>query len=111
MSAVHTQTQLPQDQDSAPIQVLAPEETTVVGFVLAATTNPTTLPQGAEIVEVACTGNMKFAFGTGGVNATTGTRRVIPTGSWVYKVPFGATSFDAVTVDGSSGRVTVARLT
>lgn len=113
--ATHTATELPRDADNAPIQTLAPVESTVAGFLLAATSNPTALPSGAEIVEVAVTGNCKFAFGASGVNATTGTARVLTPGVYIYRVPFTAYNvladhFDAVTVDGSTGRVTVARM-
>lgn len=110
MAGVSTKTKLPQDEDSAPIQVLAPDESTVASFSLAASTTVTALPALSEIVEVAVTGNCKFVFGTSGVSAATGTRRILCTGVYVYKVPTGATHFDAVTVDGSSGRVSVARM-
>lgn len=112
--AGNTSTKLPQDSDSAPIQVLAPVEATVVGFVLSSSTNKQSLPAGSEIVEVACTGNCKFAFGISSVDATAGTARVITTGVYTYKVPVVANVlaafFDAVTVDGSTGRITVTRM-
>lgn len=106
---------LPRDTNSVPIQVLAPVESTVVNFVLAATTNPHSLPAGSQIVEVAVTGNCQFAFGASGVSAVGSGARVLTPGVYVYKVPYSnglvlADHFDAVTVDGSSGRVTVAQL-
>lgn len=116
MAASNTDTKLRQDKDSTPIQVLAPVETSVQGFTLSGSTQTTALPTSSEIVEVAITGNCKFAFGTAAVNATSGTKRVLTAGVYVYAVPETspgtiATHFDAVTVDGSSGRVTVARMT
>src|SRR5690242_1882278 len=107
---------LPRDANSAPIQTLAPVETTVVNFILAATTNPHALPAGAQIVEVAVTGNCQFAFGTSsGVTAVGSGARVLTPGVYIYQVPYSPsgtlyTFFDAVTVDGSSGRVTVAQM-
>lgn len=115
MGAQVTNTKLKQDKDSYPIQVLAPVETTVAQIVLSGSTQTTLLPTGSEIVEIACTGNCKFAFGDVTVNATSGTKRVLVAGVYVYTVPevtpgVLATYFDAVTVDGSSGRVTVTRM-
>lgn len=110
MAGVTTKTKLPQDEDSTPIQVLAPDESSIATFALAATTNVTALPSNSEIVEVAVTGNCKFVFGASGVSAATGTRRLLCAGVYVYKVPSGATHFDAVTVDGSSGRISVTRM-
>lgn len=105
-----TRTKLPQDEDSAPIQVLSPDESAVASFALAGTTNVTALPALSEIVEIAVTGNCKFVFGTAGVSAATGTRRLLCAGVYVYRVPTGATHFDAVTVDGSSGRISLGRM-
>jgi|SRR6185312_4432977 len=106
--AGNTQTKLPQDADSTAIQVLAPGA--VAGMVLSASSNRQALPGGSEVVEVACTGNCKFAFGDSTVDASTGTKSVLVTGVYTYKVPSGASFFDAVTVDGSSGRITVTRM-
>lgn len=108
--AGNTSTKLPQDADSASIQVLAPVESSVQGVVLAATSNRQALPAGSEVVEVACTGNCKFAFGDSTVDATVGTKRVLIQGVYMYKVPQFASFFDAVTVDGSTGRITVSRM-
>jgi hypothetical protein len=107
--------ELPRDSDNATIQTMQPVEGTVVNFVLAATTNPHALPTGSEIVEVAVTGNAQFAFGTSsGVSAVGSGARVLTPGVYIYRVPVvnGTlyTYFDAVTVDGSSGRVTVTRM-
>jgi|SRR5690242_19619801 len=108
--------QLPRDANSAPIQTLAPVESTVVNFTLAATTNPHLLPPGSQIVEVAVTGNCQFAFGTSNAVTAVGSgARVLTSGVYTYRVPVTSagvlyTYFDAVTVDGSTGRVTVAQL-
>lgn len=109
-----TGTRLPQDADSAPIQALSPVEGSVAVHTLSGVSSAVALPSGAELVEVSCTGNMLFAFGNSGVSATTSSR-VLPTGCYVYKVPYSSgntlcTHFAAITVDGSSGRVSVARL-
>lgn len=105
MSATNTQSKLPQDADSVPIQTLAPIDSTAVTITLGTTQFPQNLPSGAEIVEVSATGNMRFSFGQAATNA-----RVLPAGVYVYKVPIGITTFDAVAVDGSSGRCSVTRL-
>jgi hypothetical protein len=54
-------------------------------------------------------------MGDNTINATTGTKRVLcGPGVYVYAVQrianVLATTFDAVTVDGSTGRITVTRL-
>lgn len=114
--ATHVKAVLPRDSDNAPIPTLQPVEGTVVNFVLAATTNPHALPSGAEIVEVAVTGNAQFAFGTtNGVTAAGAGARVLTPGVYIYRVPLTSNGtpygyFDAVTVDSSSGRVSVTRL-
>lgn len=110
MAGVTTKTKLPQDEDSAIIQVLAPDETNVASFSLSAASQRALLPTGAEIVEVATTGNCKFAFGNSSLDITSGTRRLLVTGVYTYKIPSGATSFDASIVDGSSGRISVTRM-
>ena len=110
MAVFNTKTKLPQDEDSVPIQVLAPDESSVASFTLAGTTNVTALPVLSQIVEVAVTGNCRFVFGTSGVSAATGTRRILLPGVYVYKVPSGATHFDAVTFGGSSGSISVVRM-
>lgn len=106
----YTKSVLPVDANARPIQVLSPDETTVATFALATTSNPTALPTGAEIVEVAVTGNCKFAFGTSGVNATVGNVRILTPGVYTYHVPKGADHFDAVTVGGSTGNISVAKM-
>lgn len=109
---VATSTSLPKDVDSVPIQVLSPVEGTVVNFLMSSSTNPQALPAGAQIVEVAVSGNALVAFGSAPNAATSG--HLLVTGVYIYRVPspsgITATKMDAVTVDGSSGRCTIVKL-
>lgn len=77
---------------------------------IAAGNNRVALPPEAEIVEVSASDTCKIVFGDSTVDATTGTRRIFPLGSAVYKVPPGATHIAVTTYNASSGTVTVARM-
>lgn len=101
---------VPRGPNAAAIQVLSPVETTVVQATIAAGNDRQTLPTGAEIVEVNCDDDCRFAFGDSGVDATAGTKRLLPPGSYIYRVPSGATHFAVTQVGSSAGFVTVARM-
>lgn len=100
----------PYGANDAPIQVLAPEESTVAEVDISAVNDRAALPANASIVEVAVTANCRFAFGNSTVDASVGTRRILTTGVYVYRVPQGATNFAAIRVATESGLVTVGRL-
>lgn len=101
---------LPKDRDSVSIQVLAPDETAVVSVTIAAGNQRVALPSNCEIVEVAASDNCLMVFGDSSVDVTTGTRRLFPAGSAVYRVPPGATHIAVTSFSASSGTVTVTRL-
>lgn len=107
----NTDTHLPVDKDSAPIQVLAPVETTVAQASIGAANDRQPLPSGAQIVEVATSDGCRFVFGDSSVDATSGTRRILPPNALVvYRVPAGATHFAVVRIAAEAGIVTVTRL-
>lgn len=111
MGASNTATSLPQDADSTPIQVLAPDETSVSSQASIGSGNSrVALPANSEIVEVCVTANCLFKFGNSSVDATVGNSRALVAGVYTYKVPPGASYFAVTQVGGSTGIATVGRL-
>lgn len=117
MAADTTETKLPQDRDSYPIQVLAPDDTTVAQASIAAGNNRIALPTGSQVVELGVQDTCRVAFGTSSVDVTVGTRRLLVSGVYVYRVPYTtaatrtlATDIAVTSVGGSSGVVTITRL-
>ena len=103
---------LPNDQSGRDIQALAPEESSIAEITIGADTR-VALPAGARVVEVAASGLCRIAFGNSAVLAAAG--RIFPSGVAVYKVPedatgTAATHIAAISVAGSTGTVTIARL-
>jgi hypothetical protein len=91
VGASNRQAQLPQDIDSAPVQVLTPVETTVAKATIGASNVATALPGASELVEVANSDNIFFSFGTSAIDASAGNHRLLVPGVYVYAVPY--TSF------------------
>lgn len=103
---------MPQDKSGYTIQTLAPQEDTVVEIVIGADTR-VALPAGSRVVEVAASGLCRIAFGDSSVLSATG--RIFPSGAAVYKIPetaagVAATHIAAISVGGSTGFVTIARM-
>lgn len=101
---------VPRGPNGGAIQVLAPVESTVATATIQAGNNRAELPSGAQIVEVACSDDCRFEFGSSAVDVTAGTKRILLRGMYVYRVPTGATDFAVTAFGGSSGTVTVTRL-
>lgn len=102
--------ELPRDPSAAPIPVLAPEDTTVATATIQTGNNSAALPAGSIIVEVCATDYCRMAFGISTIDVTTGTRRIIPPGVSVYKIPANATHFAITQFGTTSGTVTVTKL-
>jgi hypothetical protein len=102
--------ELPRDPGAAPIPVLAPDDTTVATATIAAGNASAALPTNSVIVEVCASDYCRMAFGISTIDATSGTRRIIPPGVSVYKVPASATHFAITQFGTSSGTVTVTKL-
>lgn len=105
---------LPNDRHGEPIQTLSPEDTSVVQVSLSASNARVALPAGSQVVEIGAQDTCRAAFGDLNVDATSGTRRLLTAGVFVYKVPVingvTATHIAFVNVSGSSGIVTVTKL-
>ena len=115
MGAENTKTKLPQDSDSQAIQVLAADDSTVAELSIGAANTRTTLPSGAEIIEVTVTGACRFATGTSSVDATG--KKALNPGTYIYRVkgplqpPDPApTHFAVIQIGAATGICTVVRL-
>lgn len=100
----------PRGANGEAIQVLSPEESTVAEVAIGSGNASAALPANAAVVEVAVTATCRFAFGDSNVDASSGTRRLLLTGVYVYRVPTDATHFAVIQDDAETGKVTVARL-
>ena len=108
-----TTTMLPTDLNSAPIQVLAIDESAVVELPIQAGNNRVALaytPANSQIVEVTATSDCRIAFGDSTVDVTAGTRRIMMAGTAVYKLLPGTTHVAVTALGGGSGYVTVSRM-
>ena len=101
---------LHKDANAAPIQVLIPDDASVVQITIGAGNQSTSLPSGAVIVEICATDDCRVAFGTSGVDATSGVKRAFTKGAAVYKLPDTATHVACTQIGTSSGFLTITRL-
>lgn len=101
---------LPRDKHSRPIQVLTPDDESVVEVAIAPGNQRVALPTQALVVEVASNADCRIAFGDSAVDVTVGTRRVFPSGTAVYSLTRDMTHVAVTSIGGSSGIVTVTRL-
>lgn len=97
------------------MQVLAPDDTSVVEAAIAAGNNRVALPAGSYVVELGVQDSCRVAFGTSSVDVTSGTRRLLTPGVFVYRVPHTApnvlaTDIAVTQIAGSSGVVTITKL-
>ena len=96
MAARNTKTKLPGDEDSTPIQVLAPD--LAVYVTVGAVSARTALPTAAEIVMLACENPCWITFGDNAVTSTASTSPafLFPGGVMLVRVPDGATHLAAI---------------
>ena len=102
--------ELPQDINRQAIQALSPEDGTVVQATIGAGNSRVAVPNESGLVEVAVTAECRMAFGDSAVDASTGTRRALVAGVYVYRVPAGATHVAFTQIGSSTGVATVARM-
>lgn len=96
MAQVNTRTKLPGDEDSAPIQVLAPAEAVYIS--VGAVSARAALPSNTEIVMLACEMPCWVTFGGASVTSASVTTPgfLFPGGVMMLKVPALATHVAAV---------------
>jgi hypothetical protein len=94
---------MPQDQDSAVIQVLAPVEQTVVRIAITGASARAALPPNTEICEICATDFCAVAFGDAAVVAGASTSRVLVPGVFTYEVPTGATHLAVIQLGTPTG--------
>ena len=109
MPAENTATKLPQDKDSATIQVLEPAA--AVYLTTGGASSRVALPSGAEIVLIGASEACWLTFGDSGVVAAASTTPAIlmPGGMIVLQVPAGATHIAGIQVS-TGGPVSISRL-
>ena len=102
MAASNTRTKLPGDEDSTPIQVLAPGAAAYLS--VGAASSRVALPANAEIVQLGCDGVCWITFGDSSVTAqaTTSPAFLFPGGCLALRVPSGATHVAAIQTTASS---------
>ena len=101
---------MPTGKDGGSIQVLAPVEGTVQTGTITGTSARAQIPPDAGVVEISVSADCRCQFGFSSVVAS-GTSRIMPKGSFVYKVPDEATHVAFVQLTGSDlGSFTVAKL-
>lgn len=103
----HVDAILPRDNDSYPIQCLAPS--TITNGPISSSSAVLVLPSGASIVEVGVSSDCWLLWGTSGSTVTTSTGMFMPKGSAIYRVPDGVTHIAAIQ-DTVSGRLSITKL-
>jgi hypothetical protein len=88
------------DRNGRAVPALAPAGTPTKS-TLSGTSQALALPTGYTFVEVACTGNFHFAFGSSAVTVTT-SGSLFPAGVGQYKVPDSATHLAVIEADAGS---------
>lgn len=100
--------QLPRDLDNCPIQALAPG--TPTNAALSGSSTDTTLPAGAEIIEVGVDQDAWILFSNGGTTVSSSNGQFLPAGVAVYRVPVNADTITHIQND-TSGRISITPLT
>lgn len=103
----HVDVILPRDNDSYPVQCLAPS--TVTNGPVTGSSAVLIMPTGASIVEVGVSTDCWVVWGTSGSTSTTSTGMFMPKGSGVFRVPDGVTHIAAIQ-DTASGRISITKL-
>ena len=108
MAEKYVSAQLPRDLDNYPIPVLSPG--TPVNAAVGGASADTSLPTGAEIIEIGLTTGAYVLFSNGGTTVTSSNGQYIPAGAVVYRVPDGADTISHIQ-ESASGRITITGLT
>lgn len=95
---------LPSDDSSTKIQVLAPEDATTVIGTSSGTSVRLTLPTGSRVIEVAASDGIHWTFGDSNDDATT-SNKYQGAGTIPYKVPEGVTHLAFIASTGVASAI------